>query len=91
MFEFVTRKDALDKYSLVGARREVDIHAQGLDREFLYVTEYLCDELRLSIETEMRKAIPTDMCIAMTLWFIATGADYRTIGRLFGVSKSTVC
>ena len=55
---------------------------------------YLCDELRSSIEkkdTEMRKAIPTDMRIAMTLWFLATGADYRTIGHLFGVSKSTVC
>ena len=27
----------------------------------------------------------------MTLGFLATGADYRTIGHLFGVSKSTVC
>ena len=55
---------------------------------------YLCDELRSSIEkneTEMRKAIPTDVCVALTLWFLATGADYRTIGHLFGVSKSTVC
>ena len=55
---------------------------------------YLCDELRSSIEkndTEMRKAIPTDMRVALTLWFLATGADYRTIGHLFGVSKSTVC
>ncbi len=27
----------------------------------------------------------------MTLWFLATGADYRTVGHLFGVSKSSVC
>jgi hypothetical protein len=39
----------------------------------------------------MRKAIPTDQRVALTLWFLATGADYRTVGHLFGVSKSTVC
>jgi len=55
---------------------------------------YLCDELRSSIkkrDTEMRKAVPSDMRVALTLWFLATGADYRTISHLFGVSKSTVC
>ena len=55
---------------------------------------YLCDELRSSIEksdTEMRRAVPTDVRVALTLWFLATGADYRTISHLFGVSKSTVC
>ena len=55
---------------------------------------YLCSELQSSIEkrdTEMRRAIPTDMRVALTLWFLATGADYRTISHLFGVSKSTVC
>ena len=55
---------------------------------------YLCDELRSSIEkndTVMRKAVPTDMRVAITLWFLATGADYRTTGHLFGMSKSTVC
>ena len=55
---------------------------------------YLCDELRSSIEindTVMREAIPTDMRVAITLWFLATGADYRTIGHLFCISKSTVC
>ena len=29
--------------------------------------------------------------VAMTLWFLATGADYQTVGHLFGVSKSSVC
>ena len=55
---------------------------------------YLCNELRSSIEksdTIMRKAIPVEQRVALTLWFLSTGADYRTIGHLFGVSKSTVC
>ena len=55
---------------------------------------YLCDELRSSIEKNdavMRKAVPTDMRVAIILWFLATGSDYRTIGHLFGMSKSTVC
>lgn len=42
-------------------------------------------------DTTMRKAIPTDKRIAMTLWFLVTGADYRTISELFGVLKSTLC
>ena len=55
---------------------------------------YLCNELRVSIKREdtiMRKAISTEQRLALTLWFLATNADYRTIGHLFGVSKSTVC
>ena len=54
---------------------------------------YLCDELRSMIEkedTRLRKAVPTDKRVALTLWFFATGADYRTIAHLFGVSKSTI-
>ena len=27
----------------------------------------------------------------MTLWFLSTGVDYRTVGHLFGVSRSSVC
>ena len=55
--------------------------------------QYLCDKVRSMIEredTRLRKAIPTEKRVAITLWFYATGADYRTIGHLFGVSKSTV-
>ncbi len=55
---------------------------------------YLCDKLRTTIgkkDTIMRRAVPTEQRVALTLWFLATGADYRTIGHLFGVSKSTVC
>ena len=39
----------------------------------------------------MTKAIPVEQRVALTLWFLSTNADYRTIGHLFGVSKSTVC
>lgn len=55
---------------------------------------YLCDQLRSSIsksDTTMRKAISTEQRVAITLWFLSTGSDYRTIGHLFGVSKSAVC
>ena len=55
---------------------------------------YVCNELRSAIErtdTEMRKAVPVEQRVALTLWFLATNADYRTIGHLFGVSKSSVC
>ena len=55
---------------------------------------YLCNELRQTIkkkDTEMRKAIPVEQRVAITLWRLATTTDYRTIGHLFGVSKATVC
>ncbi len=55
---------------------------------------YLCDKLSSRIgrnETVMRKAVPMEQRVALTVWFLATGADYRTIGHLFGVLKSTVC
>ena len=39
----------------------------------------------------MRKAVLVEQRVALTLWFLSTNADYRTIGHLFGVSKSTVC
>ena len=54
----------------------------------------LCTELCESVErsdTIMRKAVPVEQRVALTLWFLSTNADYRTIGHLFGVSKSTVC
>lgn len=55
---------------------------------------YVCNELRSTIEkndTIMRKAIPVEQRVALTIWFLSTGSDFRTIGHLFGVSKSTVC
>ena len=55
---------------------------------------YVCNELRSTIQradTEMRKAFTVEQRVALTLWYLATNADYRTIGHLFGVSKATVC
>ena len=55
---------------------------------------YLCNELRSSVErndTVLRKAVPVEQRVAITLWFLSSGADFRTIGHLFGVSTSTVC
>ena len=31
------------------------------------------------------------MKIAATLWKLATNVDYRTIGHLFGIARSTAC
>ena len=55
---------------------------------------YLCNKLRLAIEktdTVMRKAISVERRVALTLWFLATNADFRTVGHLFGISKASVC
>ena len=55
---------------------------------------YVCDEIRCAIEKEdtvMRNTIPVKQRVALTLWFLATNTDYRTIGHLFGVSKASVC
>ena len=56
---------------------------------------YVCNEIRPVVEKEdtvMRSAIPVErQRVALTLWFLATNSDYRTIGHLFGVSKPTVC
>ena len=56
--------------------------------------DYLCHELKNEIvkkDTVMRLCIPIKMKVAIALWFLATNADYRTIGHLFGVSKASVC
>ncbi len=55
---------------------------------------YLCSKLRSAMErndTIMRKAVSVEKRVVLTLWFLSTGSDYRTIGHLFGVSKATVC
>ena len=45
---------------------------------------YLCDELQSGIEKQyiiIRRAVSTEERVALRLWFLATGADYRTIGH----------
>ena len=55
---------------------------------------YLCTRIRPIIErqdTTMRRAISTEHRIAITLWYLATCSEYRTIGHLFGVARCTLC
>ena len=52
--------------------------------------DYLCTELKCQ-DTIMRKAIPLNKRVGIALWYMATNMDFRSLGHLFGVSKSTVC
>ncbi|XP_066934300.1 uncharacterized protein [Clytia hemisphaerica] len=40
-------------------------------------------------DTQLRKAVPIEKRIAIGLWRLATGNAYRTVGKTFGVAKST--
>ena len=42
-------------------------------------------------DTVMRSSIPIQRRLAITLYFLASTAEYRTIANLFGVSQSFVC
>ena len=56
--------------------------------------EYLCAQLQPVIQrhnTHLRRAISVRHRVAVTLWCLATPAEYRTISHLFGIGKSTVC
>ena len=56
--------------------------------------DYLCNRLKPVIEkkdTQLRKAISVRHRLAITLWTLATSCEYRTVGHLFGVARSTVC
>jgi hypothetical protein len=39
----------------------------------------------------MRPAVPVGKRLLMTLWYLGTQVDFRSLGALFGVGKSTVC
>ena len=54
---------------------------------------YLCNELIAELmrsDTTMRKAITVEKRVAVTLWYLASNADFRTICHLFGISKAVV-
>ena len=55
---------------------------------------YICGQLRSRIQrvnTRMRQAISVKKRLAVALWCLATPAEYRTIGYLFGIARSTAC
>ena len=39
----------------------------------------------------MRHSVSVEKRVAITLWCLATPAEYRTVAHLFGVARSTVC
>ena len=44
----------------------------------------------MKTDTVMRHCISVEKRLAITLWFLASNADFRTIGHLFGISKASV-
>nr|XP_055023093.1 uncharacterized protein LOC129413421 [Misgurnus anguillicaudatus] len=55
---------------------------------------YLCNKLRPAIsrnDTNFRVCVSPRKRIAIALWKLATGSEYRSVGHLFGVSITTVC
>ncbi len=56
---------------------------------------HLCNKLRPAMErwdTNFRVFVPLKKRIAIALWKLATGAEYRSVGHLFGyVSITSVC
>ena len=57
---------------------------------FLHLCQQLSDALCRQ-DTILRKAISVEKRVAVTLWCLATPCEYRTIGHLFGLARSTVC
>ena len=57
---------------------------------FSYIYEQLRSRL-LRQDTVMRRAISVERRVGITLWFLATPSEYRTIAHLFGVARSTAC
>ena len=56
--------------------------------------DYLCGKLRVQIErknTNKHSAISVEQCLAIYLWFLASGVEYRTVAHLFGISRASVC
>uniref|UniRef100_A0A8C1N976 DDE Tnp4 domain-containing protein n=1 Tax=Cyprinus carpio TaxID=7962 RepID=A0A8C1N976_CYPCA len=55
---------------------------------------HLCNKLCPAMErrdTNFRVCVPLNKRVAIALWKLATGTEYRSVGHLFGVSITTVC
>jgi len=42
-------------------------------------------------DSNFRKCIPLEKRVAIALFTLGSSAEYRTVGRLFGVSSASVC
>ena len=53
----------------------------------------LCDRLREQLQRDPRvhAVLSVEQQVAITLYYLAGTSEYRTIGNLFGIAKSTVC
>ena len=54
----------------------------------------LCRDLEASLapsDHAVTGVVDVQKQVAITLYWLASSAEYRTIGNLFGVGKSTVC
>jgi hypothetical protein len=55
--------------------------------------EFICNDIRPYIEsqvTRFRDPISVEVRVAITIWRLATNIEYRTLGGLFGLGRSTV-
>ncbi|XP_029918172.1 protein ANTAGONIST OF LIKE HETEROCHROMATIN PROTEIN 1 [Myripristis murdjan] len=55
--------------------------------------QYICDNIKDILakqDTNYRLCVPVQKRIAIAIWKLATGGEYRTISHLFGVGLSTV-
>ena len=55
---------------------------------------YLCTQLKPLLEkqtTRLRTPVSVERHVAITLWVLATTAEYHTIATLFGVVRCTLC
>ena len=57
---------------------------------FTYILHEIGDEISRQ-DTRMRKAVTPNRRPAIALYYLASTAEYRTIGNLFGVSVAFVC
>lgn len=57
---------------------------------FLYILEKVQQDIYRN-NTPMREAVSAKRRLALTLYYLASTAEYRTIANLFGVSRSFTC
>ena len=55
---------------------------------------YLCQQLQPAIEkqnTQLRNSLSVEKRVGVTLWYLATPMEFRSIGHLFGIARCTAC
>lgn len=62
-------------------------------RMFRKSFDKICEKVKdmKKANTQFRKAIPLEKRVAIALYALGSSAEYRSVGNLFGVGKSTVC